>query len=283
LITVLLKLTLKKLNNSLLKKNHNKYIIDIVFSITKLQNISFFLINYIIFLKKFKKLYKFKSFKSTDLNILKATIFFKKSNLFFKENLFSKSYVKNKMLKNAKNNYRIRGKRKYNTTESLGQLVHSSKLNTTPGIKNKLKFYKLKDNFYKKLKLNVSLIKGFFLKKSEKKKKIHFFFKNMGHKKKANKIPLKHNIYVNLLQSQFFFYQDDLKFFLKRGLIFVNGYSSNNPLFSLKVGDRIQLVYSKVYYLYIKKVFKFFRKKIKHLRYKRWRFNKFFLRNLYKQ
>jgi len=55
----------------------------------------------------------------------------------------------------------------------------------------------------------------------------------------------------------------DCKFFIKKGFIFVNGNVIRDPLFNLKIGDRIQMASLKRYYFYIKLNKKFFDKKIK--------------------
>ena len=89
-------------------------------------------------------------------------------------------------------------------------------------------------------------------------------------------------IFITLLKSHFFFFFNDVKFFLKKGLVYVNGVLVYNPLFILKIGDVIQLVFSKIYFYYKKKIFLFFNKKIKFIKYKRWKFsNPKFKRNFF--
>jgi len=110
-----------------------------------------------------------------------------------------------------------------------------------------------------------------------------FFFKELDKKKNTSGNLISNTLILCLLKCHFFFSIDDLKFFLKKGSIYVNNRVVINPLFSLEVGDKIQLVFSSVYFNYANKINKFFKKKIKFLKYKRWRFFKFFIRNKYKK
>lgn len=132
-----------------------------------------------------------------------------------------------------------------------------------------MKFFRLKEHFFKKIKLNINTLKALFLKKNIRKKKLIQFFQFLNKNKQFNKTSLQTNVFINLYISQLFFHKDDINFFLKKGLIYLNGKTLTNKLYNLQPGDRVQLVYSQVYYLYVKKIFKFFKKRIKYIRYKR--------------
>lgn len=149
-------------------------------------------------------------------------------------------------------------------------------------MKQKLKFFRIRENFSKKMRLNSATLLTFFLKSSVRKKKQLTFFKNLNKNIRSDRLALDNLLQINLLSSHLFFSPSDMNFFLKKGLVFLNGTPINNSLIFVKIGDRIQLVISTSYYMYINNFFKFFKKKIRFLRYKRWRFRKYAARNKYK-
>merc|ERR1712166_198600 len=125
----------------------------------KTQNNAFFFINYLIFLKKFKNSYLFNTIKQDKYKTYKLTTFFKKSNLYFKNNIFNKKILKKKIFKLNPKKYRVRGKKRVNLNKLyLNKNLYSD--NKQPI--NKVKFYRLKDNFYKKIKLSINFLKNNF-------------------------------------------------------------------------------------------------------------------------
>lgn len=228
-------------------------------------------INFLIFLKKFKFVYKFYS-STNKHNIFDYITLQKKSNLYFKSGLFSNKILKKKVLNNNLKKVKIKGKKKNYT------LNRNNKPNN---LNNKLKFFKLKDNFLKKIKLNTKFFKNLFLKAKEKKKRILYFFKNIS-KKSVGDNYFNNTLLVVLYNSHFFFSLPEIKFFIKKGLVYLNNKIVDNYLTIIFKGDLIQLVYSKNYYRYINKFYNFFKDKIKFLKFKKWKFNKSLLKQKYK-
>ncbi len=227
----------------------------------------------LIFLLKFKKIYFFKFFfKNLKIN-QKLIIYFKRSNLFFKKNtLFTKKNFKKKILRKKKiKTLRTRYKKK---NLLFRKYIFKFKLRKLK--KKHLEILRFKYFFLKKLKLNIDFLKNFFFKQSTKKKRLIYFFSKLS--KKRTKIIssiINKFLFIILLQSHFFFYIHDLKFFLSKGLIFINGFSTKDHLFLTKQGDRIQLPITTIYYIYFKQNWKFLKFKIKFLIYKRWRLRKY--------
>ena len=73
-----------------------------------------------------------------------------------------------------------------------------------------------------------------------------------------------------MIKSHFFFFYDDSKFLIKKGLVYINGFVNKNFMLFLKIGDRVQVILCLVYFQYIKNINKFFKNKITFLKYKRW-------------
>merc|ERR1712070_60008 len=98
----------------------------------------FYFINLLIFLKKFKFIYKF-NYNNNINYINKYIVLQKKANLYFKSNFFSNKLLKKKMLNFNNKKLKSKGKRRvYNTyKENL----------CTNNLNNKLKFFRLKENF----------------------------------------------------------------------------------------------------------------------------------------
>ena len=185
--------------------------------------------------------------------------FLKKKNIFFKTNYKQQIKIKKKIFKKQptirKKNYIFFKKKKFkNLKKKKSSLVNF--------------FFKF--DFFKKLKQNINFLKSIFFKKKSIKKKITNFHKKL---KKKNFFFLKNFdklIFLTLIKSHFFFFYEDSKFFLKKGLVYLNGFVNKNFMIFLKVGDRVQIIYCLVYFQYIKNINKFFKKKITFLKYKRW-------------
>jgi len=183
-----------------------------------------FLINYIIFLKKFKKVYLYNNQIAT--NNPRSIIFLKKSNLFFKSNILNSNFLKNKLISNNTKVSRVKGKKKLYESN----LLNAKNTNFKAEPKLNIKFYKIKESFLKKLKNNTNFLKKMYLKKNIKKKNLmNFFYKLVKQRNsKQSTHPLNTTIYYNLLVSQFFYHNKDILFFLKKGLVFINGAVINN-------------------------------------------------------
>lgn len=198
----------------------------------------------------------------------------------FKKNNYTQTNIfKQKLIQKVKiNNYRIRHKKKklYLKKYYFKKNIFLKILpNSQKSRKNKIKVLRLKFFFLKKLKNNINFIKFLFLKKKLKKKRLLSFFFNLTKLNNRSKTNFDHFLFFIMMRSHFFFLFSDSRFFIKKGLVFINGFSTNNPLFVAKIGDRIQIPISKVYYIYSKQIFAFFKKKIKLLKYKRWRITRY--------
>ena len=149
--------------------------------------------------------------------------------------------------------------------------------------KNFAKTFDLKKRLFFILKENRAILKDLFFTRFIRQKKITGFISFFKH------FPLKKiiqffefSLFNILIQSHFLVFKKDILFFLKNGLIFVNGAPILNKFFSLSVGDRVQLILNNDYFLF----FRNFNKILKSFNYKiRLSVRKLFLKkkDLYKQ
>jgi len=181
------------------------------------------------------------------LNIL---IFFKKNNCFFH----------NKNYKSIMFNKSILSTRKKNTI---------FKPNTKKFFRENQ--YTVSNKIFKTIYNNRKTFKLFFLKKFSKQRKVTSLLTNIV-KKKHNILKIFNNyLFILLLRSHFFFFYTDVNFFLKKNFVFVNGSVVTNKFFEVQVGDCIQIVKSDYYYDYISNINRFFKVKMKKLKYRRWK------------
>merc|ERR1711937_205320 len=102
-------------------------------------------INFIIFLKKFKFIYKFIILNNRNTIYLQNILLLqKKSNLYFKSDIFSSKLLKKKILTSNIKKARVKGKRKN---------YFFNQLNFKKANNYKLKFFRIKEHFTKKIKL----------------------------------------------------------------------------------------------------------------------------------
>merc|ERR1712070_802341 len=107
-----------------------------------------FFINFLIFLKKFKFIYRFNYNNLNNyLHINSLITTQKKSNLHFKSNLFSTKKLKKNILGTNIKKYKVKGKKKNYSFNNNVNIIKTS----SP----KIKFFRLKDHFTKKIKLSV--------------------------------------------------------------------------------------------------------------------------------
>ena len=118
---------------------------------------------------------------------------------------------------------------------------------------------------------NRKIVKFIFFKKFTKQKKLTKFIINISKKNNFFSSRLSNFLFTILIQCQFFFFINDINFFLKNKFITVNNNIVTNKFFELNLGDSIKLVCFNSYFDYISKIFKFFKKKISKLKYKRWK------------
>ena len=140
--------------------------------------------------------------------------------------------------------------------------------------KNKQTFNRMIDNNSKFLSIimsNRKIIKFIFFKNSTKQKNITKFLVNASKKNNYFLDRVSNFLFFILIQSHFFFFINDINFFLKNKFIFVNNKNVSNKFFELKVNDCIKLVSFNSYFDYISNIYKFFKKKKSKIKYKRWK------------
>jgi len=224
--------------------------------------------NYYIFLYKYRVFIFFKFFKNSLNKKLKFLTFFKKKNVFFKSNEKMNKKIKNKLLS-------LKGKLR-KKPGNFSNVGHTKVLSFLDRKENafhksgpKLYTFFFKTDFSLKLKKNVNFLKIFFLRNKVLRKKIRNFFKNISQNSNIFFKNFDSILYLTLIKAHFIFFCLDARFFLKKGLVFVNGVVEKNHMTVLNCGDRVQLPFSKFYFIYIKCCKKFFKKKLKYIRYKR--------------
>jgi hypothetical protein len=204
-------------------------------------------INLLYLFKKYKKILFFFFNIINNFFKIKLLIFFKRKNMLFsKSNNLKKIISKKVRFKNKVKRFKKRYFFKNNQT-----------------IDNTFKFLSTIIN-------NRKIIKDIFFKKSTKQKKITKFLLNISKKNNSISSRLYNFIFIVLIQSQFFFFINDVNFFLKNKFIYVNNKVVSKKFFEIKVNDCIKLVRLKSYYRYMKRIYKFFKKKISKIKYKQW-------------
>lgn len=139
--------------------------------------------------------------------------------------------------------------------------------------KNKQTFNKMIDNnskFLSTIMSNRKIVKFIFFKNSTKQKNITKFLINVSKKNNHFLDRVSNFLFFVLIQSHFFFFINDINFFLKNKFIFVNNKNVFNKFFELKVNDCVKLINFNSYFDYLSNIYKFFKKKKSKIKYKRW-------------
>lgn len=131
--------------------------------------------------------------------------------------------------------------------------------------------YNTSKRFLKVVFSNRQVFKNIFFKKFTKQKKITKMLNYFGKKKNYINNNINKYLFLILLRSHFFFFINDVNFFIKNSYVVVNGLVVKNKFFEVKTGDCIQLINSKLYFDYIFKVYKYFKKKVSKIKFKRWK------------
>ena len=131
--------------------------------------------------------------------------------------------------------------------------------------------YSINKKLLKTITANRALFKHFFLKKFSRQKKITNLTQHFSKKKQYIHYHFNSYLFFILLRSHFFFFLDDVNFFLKKNFVTVNGVIVKNKFFELKQGDCVQIVNSNQYFDYIYNIYNFFKNKIKKIKYKKWK------------
>ena len=209
-------------------------------------NYNFILINFLYYFFKYKNIFFFFYNILNNFFKLKLLIFFKRKNIFFhKRDNFKKLIYKKLIFKK-----------------------------TTGKLKLKQKSSKFIDNTSRFLSIIISnrnVIKSIFFKKHTKQKKITKFLINISKKNNYSFNRISNFIFLTLIQSHFFFFINDINFFLQNKFVCVNNKPVTNKFFEIKVNDCIKLVNFNSYYDYLKNIYKYFEKKKSKIKYKQWK------------
>jgi hypothetical protein len=204
------------------------------------------LINLLYIFYKYKKILFFYYNVINNFFKLKLLIFFKKKNILFsKSNDLKKIISKQVRFKNRPKKF----KKKY-FFDKGNQII---------------------DNTFKFLSVIISnrkIIKNIFFKKYTRQRKITKFMINISKKNNFSLNRMYNFLFIILIQSQFFFFLNDINFFLQNKFIYVNNKIISNKFFEVSVNDCIKLVKFNSYYDYISRIHKFFKKKIAKIKYK---------------
>jgi hypothetical protein len=141
-------------------------------------------------------------------------------------------------------------------------------------IKSKQKTNKFIDNNSRYLSTIISnrkIIKFVFFKKHTKQKKITKFLINASKKNNFFLDRISNFLFLILIQSHFFFFLNDINYFIKNKFIYVNNKFVSNKFFEIKVNDCIKLITFNSYFDYVSNIYKFFNKKKTKIKYKQWR------------
>ena len=141
-------------------------------------------------------------------------------------------------------------------------------------VKNKQKTTKFIDNNSRYLSTIISnrkIIKDIFFKRNTKQRKITKFLINISKKNNFFFTRMSNFLFLILIQSHFFFFLNDINFFLKNKFIYVNNKIVSNKFFELKVNDSVKLVTFNSYFDYLSNIYKFFSKKKLKIKYKQWK------------
>lgn len=180
---------------------------------------------------------------------LKLLIFFKKTSSFlnrknYKNSIFHKAIVSGKKKKFNLNLKR----RKRNLRENR---------------------YSVSNKFLKVIFSNRKIFKLFFFKQFSKQKRTTKLIQHLTKKKQYINQSINSYISFVLIKSHFFFSLGDINFFLRKSLVLVNGIVVKNKFFELKINDCIQIANSNCYFDYIFCIYKFFKRKIRKMKYRR--------------
>lgn len=153
------------------------------------------------------------------------------------------------------------------------KVIHKSKTKSKllqPKQKS-VKFIDTNSRFLSTIISNRKVIKFIFFKKHTKQKNITKFLINSAKKHNNFLDKMSNFLFLILIQSHFFFFINDINYFLKNKFIYVNNKVTQNKFFELKVNDCVKLVTFNSYFDYLSNVYRFFNKKVLKIKYKQWK------------
>lgn len=204
---------------------------------------------FLLHLKRFRKKYKTFFLKKKTSKLKKILI---KKNLFFKKYYDTKILVSRRLINVLKKNKKLKFFKKN---------------------KNKNKNHFFLKKFFLKTLLNsrVLLKKIFSLNKKVRQKRLT----KILYKKSKNIVrnnTMEYSIYNIILRGHFFFFLNDAVVYIKSGFVYLNGRIYSNHTYSLNKGDVLQIRINSIYFRYFKFCKKFFKKKVKLIRYEAYKF-----------
>ena len=195
-------------------------------------------------------LFFFKFFFKNNLKFLKKIL--KKKDIFFKKRVNLKVLISKRTTTILRRKKQQQNKRK----------------NEKGGFFFKKFFFKTLYN----CRLNFK--KYFFLKTKVRQKKITKLISQKTDYKCTSNNTFENTIVNILLRGGFFFFYKDATLFIKSGMVYVNNIIIGNVNFNTNTGDCVQIPVHNAYYKYYKLCKKFFKKKIKLIKYNSWKFFK---------
>ena len=179
---------------------------------------------------------------------LKLLVFFKRKNMFFHKRDDLRRITYKKVIYRPKNKYKFKG-----VKQKVSKMINNN------------------SRFLSTIISNRRVIKLIFFKKHTKQKNITKFLTGVAGKNNHFMNRASNFLFFILIQSHFFFFINDLNYFLAKKFIYVNNRNVSNKFFELGVNDNIKLITFNSYFDYISSVYKFFNKKKSKIKYKQWR------------
>lgn len=145
------------------------------------------------------------------------------------------------------------------------------------------KILELKKRWYKFFSTNRNVLKRFLnIEKNKQFQITKTFSKKIKATSLTNLLQFEFSLFNCLLRSRIVFTLEESKFLINNSFVFVNGVLVTNPNYFLKLGDVINIRFSKKYFYFYKTNFNSKLKLTHAVGYRLWRLNRF-KNNFYKQ
>lgn len=238
-----------------------------------------------------RKLTRYLILKKKKLNLFKRrgdirrSILFKAGSYSWKKFVFRRKLYKNFFNYKLISTKGVKKKFKFNFTESLLYRKNKSRLKSSyfkkiKRIKKPLNVkHKFNRVFYSNRRIFSTLIINRHLRQYRFNNCFSFLFKK-NYKSLLKTFNL--NVVNVLIKSRFIFTKQQALFLINNNYVFVNGVNVSNKDFCVNVNDYIQLIVSKPYYYYFKRILSNIRLLKKKTGYRVWRLTRFSF-NFYKQ
>jgi len=149
--------------------------------------------------------------------------------------------------------------------------------------RNQPKDFNIKSRFIRVFYENRNILRQIYNKKRFTQRRFNRFFSSFSKKDYVTMLNhLEFSIKNILIRSKFFFLESQINEAIHMGLIFLNGHGVNKITKMLKVGDVLQIIISKFFFLNYRTIFSEITKFKKYLYYKIWIMTRN-LNNIFKQ